>query len=524
MKFQPSFLTPSLLKPSLLTQGCTVAMFLSTAVLLTACHSDSDNQPFQDNKPVQDGKSDNKKDGKTDKPVTDKPIKNSPLIGKAEVINTFSTEKLNQLVKGQTNITAKCDVKVKKLTYHTQGSAGELTKATSALMIPTGKGKDCSGKRPVLLYAHGTTVEQSYDLTQVGNSHKAGSGQADELAVNYASQGYVVVAPNYAGYDKSTLNYHPYLNKKQQTIDMYNALKSARHAVQEEKELSFADKLFISGYSQGGFVALATAEYLQNQGETVTAVAPMSGPYAMLAFGDAIFSGQVNQGATIFAPLVATNYQKQYGDLYNSPSDVYNPKYANTAPTAMPSDMTVTELVDNNKIPYLPLFQSNTGNQMLEKLPKSAPFFFHDTDYLIKTEYRLNYLADTKENPDTLSSTGQTSKCGGNQDPMVFFDVNTSNIANIWRQKADLDITILDVDNTNAKDRNNMPTLQYIGKASKNKRNMDTIAKGVQKDFASEVNKTFKASGKLGMLMNYHSPLTHTACADATRQYFAQFR
>ncbi len=513
------------LQSSFLTQSCTLAMFVSTAFLMTACGVEADSSEYPRNKKTKQEK-----------------ITKSPLIDKAD-INTFSTKKLNKLMMGQTAVTAKCDVKVKKFTYHTQGSAGEITTATSALMLPTGEGKNCSGKRPVLLYAHGTTVEQPYDLSQVGTS-KAGSGQANELATLYASQGYVVVAPNYAGYDKSTLDYHPYLNKKQQTIDMYDALKSARQAVQDEKNISFSDKLFISGYSQGGFVAMATAEYLQNQGETVTAVAPASGPYAMLAFGDMIFSGIVNQGATIFAPLIATNYQKQYGNIYNSPSDIYAGTYATTAENAIPSELSVEELTKGtDKIPRMALFQSNTGNKMLEKLPKNFPLFFNDKKYLVNTEYRLKYLADAQKNPSNSSKKPQhplrkalkdndlrtfvpkmpVFLCGGNQDPMVFFDVNTSSMANIWSKKKGLDITVLDVDYTNAKERNNMPTLQFIGNASKNKRNMDKIAKGVQKDFATEVNKTFKASGKLGMLMNYHSPLTHTACADATSQYFAQF-
>ncbi len=200
-------------------------------------------------------------------------------------------------------------------------------------------------------------------------------------------------------------------------------------------------------------------------------------------------------------------------------------------------------LVNAQKIPHVALFQANTGNPMLEKLPKSALFFFNDKDYLINTPYRLKYLADMQKNPDNSGKKPQNTfrqalkdndlrtfvpkmpvfLCGGNQDPMVFFDVNTSNIANVWRKKGGLDITVLDVDNTNAKSRNNMPTLQFIGKASKDKRNMDNIAKSVQQEFATELNKTFKSSGKLGMLMNYHGGLTHTACMDATRQYFNQF-
>ena len=37
------------------------------------------------------------------------------------------------------------------------------------------------------------------------------------LASLFVSQGYIVVTPNYAGYDTSTLPYHPYLIADQQS-------------------------------------------------------------------------------------------------------------------------------------------------------------------------------------------------------------------------------------------------------------------------------------------------------------------
>src|SRR5580698_7204508 len=47
-------------------------------------------------------------------------------------------------------------------------------------------------------------------------------GQLDSalVAAFYAAQGFVVVAPNYAGYAGSTLPYHPFVNALQQSADM----------------------------------------------------------------------------------------------------------------------------------------------------------------------------------------------------------------------------------------------------------------------------------------------------------------
>ena len=51
------------------------------------------------------------------------------------------------------------------------------------------------------------------------------------IAATFAAQGYIVVAPNYAGYDTSALAYHPYLNADQQSKDMIDALTAARSAL-----------------------------------------------------------------------------------------------------------------------------------------------------------------------------------------------------------------------------------------------------------------------------------------------------
>ena len=61
--------------------------------------------------------------------------------------------------------------------------------------------------------------------------HQSGNTEGALIAAMFAAQGYIVVAPNYAGYDTSTLAYHPYLNADQQSKDMMDALTAARTAL-----------------------------------------------------------------------------------------------------------------------------------------------------------------------------------------------------------------------------------------------------------------------------------------------------
>jgi hypothetical protein len=101
-----------------------------------------------------------------------------------------------------------CDITVYHIEYNTVGGAGEATVASGALMVPSGSDARCSGPRPIVLYAHATTTDRSFNIADLGNS---GNAEGLLLAAFFAARGDIVVAPNYAGYDTSTLPYHPFL-------------------------------------------------------------------------------------------------------------------------------------------------------------------------------------------------------------------------------------------------------------------------------------------------------------------------
>src|SRR5712671_1389256 len=209
----------------------------------------------------------------------------------AQVGATATGKQLLQLTGAPT-----CGVDFYYLKFWTVGGAQETTQSSGALMVPTG-GAGCSGPRPVVLYAHGTNTNQALNLADVTDPTNT---EGVLIAAMFAAQGYIVVAPNYAGYDLSTLGYHPYLNAEQQSGEMIDILTAARTALPKTLSSATSDsgKLFVAGYSEGGHVALATQRALQAAGATVAGVAGMSGPYALEAFGDALFFGNVDLGST----------------------------------------------------------------------------------------------------------------------------------------------------------------------------------------------------------------------------------
>ncbi|HEY2257297.1 MAG TPA: alpha/beta hydrolase, partial [Variovorax sp.] len=159
------------------------------------------------------------------------------------------------------------------------------------------------------------------------------------------------------GYDTSPLPYHPYLNGNQQGKDMADALTAARTALPSVGAAS-AGSLFVTGYSQGGYVALAALRELQSVGTSVTAVAPMSAPSAISLLIDYSFSGWPALGATVFTPFLTTSWQNEFGNVYTATTDIYSAQYANGIATLLPS-LSPDTLFSSGALPQLALFPAN---------------------------------------------------------------------------------------------------------------------------------------------------------------------
>ncbi len=364
-----------------------------------------------------------------------------------------------------------CDVAVYHIRYQTVGGANEAATASGALMVPTGFDSKCNGARPILLYAHGSTPDRTFNIANVDDPDNA---EGLFLAAFFAAQGYIVVAPNYAGYDTSTLPYHPYLVADQQSKDMIDALKAARSALPVSSALLTTESTqrFITGYSQGGYVAMATHRAMQAAGMSVTASAPMSGPYALAAFVDTVFGGEVNAGGPVAAAVLVTAYQHSYGNVYASPGDVFEPAYAAGIENLLPSTSRLSDLYAQGKLPQEALFSLTPPDAASASITPAtqpanlAPQFAlgFGSGNLVTNSYRLSYLEDARANPDgawpttttgepaaspalpwrqalkqndlrTWNPTAPTLLCGGDEDPAVFW-LNTQIMQGYWASHA----------------------------------------------------------------------------------------
>ncbi len=447
-----------------------------------------------------------------------------------------------------------CGVQMLRMEYATVGGVGEPTTSSGVVMLPTGTAPACQGARPVLLYTHGTAVTRSFDLSVTNDPTNAAYDTMRRLALVYAAQGYIVVAPNYAGYNDSTLSYHPYLNSVQQSQDSTDALVAGRQVIAQQGAGAVSDngKLFVAGYSQGGYVTMATLQHLDQINAHVTAGGPMSGPYALEAFGDQIFNAHVGVGTTIFSSMMLSSFEHlPSGSL--SGASILNPSFAQ-ADQLFPGQYTYSNLPPANLLPATALFQSSpTGYPNLDAMTPGSfiySFGFDPSNYLIQTSFREDYVNDMSAHPDaavpTLSSNPVVAStasnplravlrrfdlrayqpsmpieiCGGNGDPTVYFAQNSvvmnAMLNNEASSNSKLKFALLDLDT-----RGTPGTFTSHGFSGSQLSTMSSAATSAQTAFTS-YQSAQQAANLISATENYHGN-EHVYCSVAERAFFSTF-
>ncbi|TAG50260.1 MAG: alpha/beta hydrolase [Betaproteobacteria bacterium] len=435
-----------------------------------------------------------------------------------------------------------CGIDFHRIEYWTVDSLKKPIAVSGVLMAPTGSAAVCNGARPIVVYAHGTSFDKSYNLASTSLS-SAALTESLLMAAVFAARGYVVVAPNYVGYDKSNNVFHPYLIAEQSASDMIDALTASRKAFGkiQASGLSDSGKLFLTGYSQGGHVAMATHRAMQTAGQTVTASVPMSGPYAVAAFLDTVVRANVGFSSTFFMPMLTTSFQKTYGGLYTATADVFEDRYASGIEALLPSSSSTDDLVSQGKLPEKALFSDTTpvtGDASLDALLSKPTDRIYSQGFgnpnLVRNSFRVAVARDSVSNPDgavsspqrpavpTATTTGHPFRtaaktndlrnwqptnpvllCGGNADPTVNFGINTTTMQTYWASLPAGRVTVLDIDKVTT--------------------TTDQAYASQRDGFASAKRNLERSGGQSSVDSSYHTTVA-IYCSSVAREFFDRLR
>ena len=428
--------------------------------------------------------------------------------------------------------TPKCDVDFHHFEYSTVGAATEQTTASGGLMVPTGTDPICRGPRPVLLYGHGSSLLRNVNMADISGANSR-AGNAIQTAALYAAQGYIVVAPNYAGYDTSTLSYHPHHIADQQSKDMIDALKAARKAFPNLSNPAFENgKLFITGYSEGGYVSMATHRAMQAAGMTVTASVPQSGSYAeSVSYESLGLPGALNRLGAISLEsrlqmaMQLTAWQKAYGNIYDSPTDVYAVADAKAIETLLPSTRPLDSLIGSGKFPKFLLGTDMPGYSSLSN--QDSVNYGPPAQSLLATPFVTRLANDIATHPCPVTSATAPLDCVTTNSTRAAW---LKNDLRTWAPaapmlmcggKADTEVVFLNAQLTQAYFQEHGSSVSLLDVDSAIGPN-DPFA-GAKSVFASTRKSVVAAGGDPLSAKNYHGNMVFAACAVAARDFFNQF-
>lgn len=221
-------------------------------------------------------------------------IKNRVLFAAAVMLAAFSIGSGQALVSSSMNATmsaadlnermqkafgdyavAKTNTPVEliKVTYTSLDVNNKKVNLTGLVAWPVG-----GALNGLVVYCHGTTVDRGRSPSKF-----AGKGEAPETIeaiTGFATGGYAVILPDYIGLGDHKAA-HPY------PLSVVNArsgmdMISAARTLARQKNYKIAKQLYVTGYSEGGGVAMALTRSLQsymNEEYQVTRSSPASGPY-----------------------------------------------------------------------------------------------------------------------------------------------------------------------------------------------------------------------------------------------------
>lgn len=185
------------------------------------------------------------------------------MLGKtsaAEISGNFATSGLP--------VTVRYGVTTYKIVYETIDAAGSVTMASGAILTPA----DVPAPMSLLSLEHGTVVQR--------NGAPSASASTRLIGIAFATSGYMVAMADLLGLGDSP-GLHPYVHAASSSTAVVDMLRATTDFATSEG-LDLSGNLFLAGYSQGGYTAMAAHRVLEADHADefrVTASAPMAGPY-----------------------------------------------------------------------------------------------------------------------------------------------------------------------------------------------------------------------------------------------------
>jgi len=230
--------------------------------------------------------------------------------------------------------------KAYKIPYTTTDEEGEKVEASGVFIIPTEKEEFKTKGLSMVSDDHGTIFANREAPTLLNST--IGKPPASSALLLTSLGGFATLQPDYIGFGDSNDHYHPFILKKSLANSTVDFIKTVK-VFASKNGIKLNNQLFLTGYSEGGYAAMATLKKIEDENLTdltVTMAAPMAGPYALKPMSDMVLNSD-----TLGVPSFMANVGYAYAKAYQHDIEtVINEPYASKLPTLFNGDLNRTEI------------------------------------------------------------------------------------------------------------------------------------------------------------------------------------
>lgn len=190
--------------------------------------------------------------------------KEDQYLVSSSLITTISKETVVQNAGGSTNdaqlkafaaLYVKNGVKVYKLNYKTKNTDGQEITASGALIMP-----ETNQSVSMISIQHGTITTDAEAPSNFGTGTESAT-----MGTLFGAVGYIISYPDYIGYGASNNVPHPYEHRASLASASLDMLRAAKEFISHQNEVKWNDKLYIGGYSEGGYATMSLQKKIEEE-------------------------------------------------------------------------------------------------------------------------------------------------------------------------------------------------------------------------------------------------------------------
>jgi pimeloyl-ACP methyl ester carboxylesterase len=313
---------------------------------------------------------------KSDETNEPKPVVNNKYLISSELLRSHSASVLGiaaSAVVSLDDLSAPLkNIEAYKIKYKTTDVDGSKIEASGVVFVPQG-----DVEMPIVSYQHGT-ISDNDDAPS--NIESLGNDEYTIMAV-FSSFGFVVSMPDYIGYAASVASEHPYEHGNSLGSTSYDMLKATKEFL-TKLEVKANNKLFLLGYSEGGYATLALQKYIENKGDlSITHSLPGAGAYNKTEFSKNILNQDIELPHMPNYLWVLYTYNRIYENLRRPWSDYVVAPYAEVLTNINSKDITQISLDEFETNPQK-LFTTDFLKNLNDKTDEAFLSVLSDNDLL----------------------------------------------------------------------------------------------------------------------------------------------